>query len=330
MSSIGLHGSGDPFIVVLTALVADMLLAGFPGIRGVSDGVFATLHSTASWFETRLNRPQRGARSLAVRGALVVVVFIVAAVAVAFGAIEIVRAVPEGWLLEAVLVALALRQRRTFDQVRTIGAAIGDGRVGVARGILARLVSQDTNGLDPHGLSRGAAEVMARQVCDGVVAPVFWYLLLGLPGLAAFCAVNALAHVVAAPTPRFANFGRTADGVNRLLAAIPAGIGGVLVAVAAIFVPSASPLRALRTMASGERGSGRGAGWSLGAVAGALGLALGGPAKYDGTAFSFAWIGDGRARATAQDVTRAAYLFAVTGLMVMAVVALLRLGAAAL
>lgn len=330
MSLIGLHGSGDPFIIVLSALLADLLLAGIPGIRGITDGAFAFLRGAASWFGARLNRPHRGARSLAVRGALVVLVFILAAAAVGFGALELVRAVPEGWLLAAVFVALLLRQRRTFDQVRLIGAAVGDGRADIARSGLSRLVSYDTKDLDPHGIARGAVQQSARQVCDGIVAPVFWYLLLDLPGLCVYRAVNALAQAVAHPSPRLADFGRTADAVNRLLTVVPAGIGGVLVAVAAVFVPTANPLRALRTMTRVEgQSAGWFGGWSLGAVAGALGLALGGPIRYDGNPVSFPWIGDGRARATAQDVTRATYLFAVTGLVVMAIVALLRLGVSA-
>ena len=326
MGSIGLHGTSDPIIVVLAALVADALLAGVPGIRQVSDAVTASLRAAALWVETRLNRPHRSRRSRLVRGALVVAVFAIGALAIAFAGVRAVVLIPEGWLVAALLVAIFLRQRRTFDQVRAVGAALGGDRVAAARPLLSRMVAHDTAEIDAHGAARVAVEVNARQTCDGIVAPVFWYLVLGLPGLFVYRAINALAQTVGQPSARLADFGAAAALVNRLLNLVPSGISGVLVAVAASFVPTAHPLRALRTIAQGgEQSPGPSAGWPTRAFAGALGLALAGPVRYDGTAVSFPWVGDGRARVTAQDVRRAAYLFAVTALLVMAIVALLRL-----
>ena len=158
---------------------------------------------------------------------------------------------------------------------------------------------------------------------DGVIGPVFWYLLLGLPGLCAYRSINALAREGACSSPRGADYCRAANALNRVLSYVPAALGGIVMAIAAVFVPTARPFRALRmTFREGARTLFLASQWTEAAMAGALGLALGGPVRYAGAAVSLPWIGDGRARAMPQDISRAAYLFAVTALLTVAIVAL--------
>jgi adenosylcobinamide-phosphate synthase len=106
----------------------------------------------------------------------------------------------------------------------------------------------------------------------------------------------------------------------------PAPLAGLALAIAAAVTPAASPWRAVRTML---KDSGnfvpRGAGWPISAVAGALGLALGGPRRHGATAVHAPWIGQGRARVLAADVRRATYLVVAASVLVAAALGVLAL-----
>lgn len=320
---IDLYGADHPLVVVLVALAGDMVLAGVPGVRVVSDAPAKLLSRLSRWFEARLNRPRRSAANRAIRGGFVLVVFVAVAGVGGAVAARLIGAVPEGWLIAAAAVALFLTQRRQFDRARSVGRALRDEGLEAGRTEVAKIVAYDSSGLDAHGVARGAVQSCAQYVPDGVIGPVFWYLLLGLPGLCAYRSVNALAREGACSFSQGADYCRAATALNRVLSYVPAALGGIVMSIAAAFVPTARPFRALRmAFREGARSLFLASQWTEAAMAGALGLALGGPVRYAGAAVSLPWIGDGRARAMPQDISRAAYLFAVTALLTVAIVAL--------
>jgi adenosylcobinamide-phosphate synthase len=331
MATIGpesFYGGGIPLGVLLAALLVDAVFAGIPGLRQVLAAPEAALGAIVSWLDGRLNRDRRTAASRAVRGAVSVVLVAALAFGIGYLLAALARGWPHGWIGETVIVASLLAQRSAFDAARAVARMLKSRGVEVGRATLARSAAYDVSVLDENAVARGAIEGCAERFCDGVVAPAVWYLLLGLPGLFAYRAISVASRLIGHATPHYAAFGAGAAWLDRFANIAPAPIAGLLLIVAAVFVPGANPVRALTTMVRDSRNRGApAAGWTESAVAGALGLSLAGPRRYRGEVVRGPWIGSGRARATPADITRAVYLFAVACLLAIAIAAVAALAA---
>lgn len=276
------------------------------------------------FLDRKLNRPARGERNLIVRGILTTLLVAGGAAGIGAAISAIAAAIPYGWAIEVLLVAIMLAQRDLFDQVRRVGVALK--REGVVGGRIAvsRIVGRDVAVLDEHGVARAAVESCAESYGDGVVAPAFWYLLLGLPGLFAFKAISTMDSMIGHDTPRHRAFGMAAARLDDAVNWIPARLAGALLAVSGLFVPGASTRHGFRIMLR-DHGKHRSpnAGWPEAAVAGTLGLALMGPRRYGGEVSADPWLGDGRARATEADIRRVLYLQVVACVLLAAIVAVI-------
>lgn len=326
--------SADTFILAFAALLAHLVLAGVPGVNAVVGAPLVLFRRVARWCEFRLNRAHRGAKSRSARGVLVAAVFGIGGAGLGLLALWSVRRFSGGpvdvRLLEAVCLLLMLDVRGGWDGARAAARAEAANDHEAAKAAMAGRHVGDTGGLDNHGLYRVAVESAVRPLCDGMASPVLWYLLFGLPGLFVSRSVSILAHETGRPGPRYAPFGDAAAALHRIFNTIPDVLTGLAVAVAALFVPGASPGRALAAMTRAAYSpAAMGSGWTLGAVAGALDLSLGGPRREAGVNVSLPWIGDGRARAEVSDAKRALYLAAVVMLIAAGALGLLALSAVA-
>ena len=246
------------------------------------------------------------------RSGALTVITVVGVAAVAGGAVRhVADSYRQGWIAELLLVAVLLAQRDLFDHVRRVKRALETGGVAAGRASVAAIVGRDTTRLDQFAVARAAIESLAENFSDGVVAPVFWYLLLGPAGMFAYKAVNTADSMIAHKTPHYLQFGRFAARLDDWANWIPARLSALLLVLAALVMPGAEPRAALRT-ALGEARHHRSpnAGWPEAAMAGALDLALSGPRAYDGELLPEPWIGEGRARALPRDIGRALMLFA--------------------
>ena len=266
--------------------------------------------------EAELNRGE--ARRL--RG--VAAILLTAGLAASVGALltRIFGALPFGWLIEILAVATLIAQRDLYDHVAAVARALDrDGLYG-GRMAVAHIVGRDPQSLDAAGVGRAAIESCAENFSDGVVAPVFWYLLLGLPGLMAYKAINTADSMIGHTAPRYRRFGWAAARTDDLVNLIPARIAGGLLALAAF--PWAEAGNAWRAMwRDAHKHRSPNAGWQEAAMAGALGLALNGPRRYGGVIKDDPWMGDGRSAVTSDDIRRALKLYAIAcGLLLAAVV----------
>lgn len=298
--------------VASIALLVDALLAGVPGLRGALRAPATAMDAIVGWFDAKLNRPRRDAASLGLRSAIVVLFLAGPAAVVGLALVRLAESVPHGWIIEVAAATSLLAGRRAFDLAHAVGRALRRHGAVAGRAALGREARYDTTQLDEHAIARGVIENCAARSCDGVIAPVFWFLILGLPGMCAYRAVNVAANRIGVPTARHAAFGFVAARLDQVLNALPAPICGLLLAIATAFVPGARPARALRLMTSGPRWlASPAAQWTEAAFAGALDLSLAGPRRYADGVVSGPWIGRGRSRATPGDVARAGFLFAV-------------------
>ncbi len=141
--------------------------------------------------------------------------------------------------------------------------------------------------LDGVGVTTAALESLAESFNDGVVAPAFWLVIGGLPGLFAYKAVNTADSMIGHKEPRWRSFGWASARTDDLMNLAPARLAGALISLAVG--------RGWQIMARDARKhASPNAGWPEAAMAGALGVQLGGPARYDGVLCERAVLGEGR------------------------------------
>ena len=321
-----LYGSDTLFAVLCAAFLLELIVGGLPGFRQVLGLPRTATMYLARRADRRLNRLKRSKRSRAARGALLVLAMLPLAGIAGLYAAEFCRSVADGWLIEAMFVATCVGLQRPVATAGALRRAMTRKGIEQARSVLGRAVTYETDASDEHALARGSVELFAVRLCDGLVGPVFWYLIAGLPGLFVYRVVTALADELTHPTEKHAAFGAMAGAMDRLMNLVPAPVSALLIVVATLFAPTARPLAAIRGMFGGAA-AGRlpREGWTQGAVAGALGLSLSGPRRLDGVSSRGSWIGDGRARANTTDIVRAMWLYLITGFLGLAPLALLAL-----
>jgi adenosylcobinamide-phosphate synthase len=264
-----------------------------------------------SVLDKALNRESLGDSARRAAGVLALAIIVVVP-ALAGWLIE--QALAPHWLGQVALALLAstlLASRSLYRHVRDVASALDGEGLAAGRSAVGRIVGRDPEMLDEHGVARAAIESLAENASDGVVAPAFWFLVLGLPGLAAYKAVNTADSMIGHRTPRHEAFGWAAARFDDLINLPASRLTGLLFAAAGQVVPGASPRSALQAMvrdASGHRSPN--AGWPESAIAGALGLKLNGPKTYAGTLVNDAYMGDGRREVTARDIDDALRLAA--------------------
>lgn len=202
------------------------------------------------------------------------------------------------WVGIALLAAPGLAQRSLFEHVRAVRDALAGGDVEAARAAVAMIVGRDVETLDRAGIARAAIESLAESFCDGIAAPLFWLLALGLPGIWIYKAVNTADSLIGHREAPWRDFGWAAARADDLLNLVPARIAGPLICLAA-----GSGWRVMWRDA--RKHASPNAGWTEAAMAGALGLRLAGPVSYDGKVHAKPWIGEDRAGATGGDIARA-------------------------
>jgi adenosylcobinamide-phosphate synthase len=218
---------------------------------------------------------------------------------------ELCIRLPLGWLLLGLAMSTLIAARGLYEHVAAVAAGLEQGLEDGRREV-AHIVGRDPASLDAHGVARAAIESTAENLADGVVAPLFWGALLGLPGMAAYKAINTLDSMIGHRSPRYVHFGRFAARLDDFANWLPARLSALLIIAATLFLPGSTPVAGWRAMwRDASRHRSPNAGWPEAAMAGALGLRLAGPRCYAGEAVDDAWMGDGRAAATPADVCRA-------------------------
>ena len=317
-------GQAVPFILLI-ALALDALI-GDP--RWLPHPV-RLMGWLTGLLDRTLNRERHGESVRVLLGGVAVVLVVGASAAAGWAIADCAAALAWGWLAELALVATLLAQRTMADHMVRVARALDTGAE-AAREAVRHIVGREVHALDEHGIARAAIESGAENYSDGVVAPAFWYLLLGLPGLCAYKAINTMDSMIGHRSPRHHAFGRAAARLDDAANWVPARIAGALVALAALVVHGAAPGLALRTMIrDASRHSSPNAGWPEAAMAGALGLALLGPRRYEGEAAGDEpWLGDGRKDAMAADVRRTVWVFAAACALVAVLTAAIAAGVA--
>ena len=303
---------------VATTMLVLVAALGFEAAFGYPQRLYKIVGHPVTWIgaligklDRDLNREDKSPAARKAYG-LLALLFIIAVSA--GGAWFIQSALASTWIGKLVLALLAstlVASRSLYDHVRDVARALASDGLEAARTAVGRIVGRNPQTLDEHGVARAAIESLAENASDGVAAPVFWFAVLGLPGLAAYKAINTADSMIGHRTPRHDAFGWAAARLDDLVNLPASRLTGLLFALAASVVPNGSTKSALRAMCRDARHHrSPNAGWPESAMAGALGLKLNGPKTYGTTRVEDAYMGDGRRDVTANDIYRALRLAA--------------------
>jgi adenosylcobinamide-phosphate synthase len=215
-----------------------------------------------------------------------------------------------GLIMAAALASTLIAQRSLDAYVRAVADALENGGIEGGRRAVSQIVGRDTTVLDEAGVSRAAIESLAENFSDGVVAPLFWTALAGLPGGLAYKAINTADSMIGHKTARHRAFGWAAARLDDLVNLPASRLSALWIVLAACMLPGGDPRAAIRAVRrDASRHKSPNAGWPESAMAGALGIRIAGPRVYAGVPTDTAWMGDGRAELRAADIRKALVLY---------------------
>ncbi|WP_041793715.1 adenosylcobinamide-phosphate synthase CbiB [Pararhodospirillum photometricum] len=305
------HAGIDPLFLLVLALGLDAYLGEMGPLFRLIPHPVVVMGEAIAVFDRRLNRPDRSEAARRGRGIFTVVVLVGACVALGIALQAVSVFVPLGWMLELGLVAVLLAQKSLHDHVAAVAHALETQGLAEGRRAVSLLVGRDPASLDDAGVARAAIESLAENFCDGVVAPVFWYVLFGLPGLLAFKMISTLDSMIGYRTATYRAFGWAGARLDDVANFLPARLSGPLLALGALGGRGVSARAGLRVMGRDHgRHRSPNAGWPEATMAGVLGLRLSGPRQYPGQPpREEPWIGEGRTTASARDIRRALVVY---------------------
>jgi adenosylcobinamide-phosphate synthase len=280
---------------------------------GYPRALFAAIGHPVTWigrvlevFERAWNRPRFPDGARRVLGVITVLLVLGLAGSAGLVIVQAARhlehaSIGYGSVTVAIIATAGLAQRSLYEHVEAVAGALMSGRLDEARVAVGRIVGRDTGALSAAEVSAAAIESLAESFNDAVVAPAFWLLVGGLPGLFAYKALNTADSMIGHREPRWRAFGWAAARLDDVANFVPARIAGLLLALVAG--------RGFSVMwRDAPRHASPNAGWPEAAAAGALGLRLGGPTSYDGVMHARPHFGDG-ASPQAADLSRALGLY---------------------
>ncbi|MGB8014120.1 MAG: adenosylcobinamide-phosphate synthase CbiB [Terriglobales bacterium] len=198
-----------------------------------------------------------------------------------------------GMAAEIWLASTCLATRNLLDEAAAVIRTLEAEGMVRARQRLARIVGRDTNELDEREICRAVVETLAESLSDGVVAPLFYLALGGVPWAMAYKAVNTLDSMIGHRDEKYLHFGRAAARIDDAANYIPARISAPLLCLAAGVGPGTSALRGWRIwLRDGGQHASPNAGQVEAAMAGALGVRLGGTNRYGNEVRASAHLGD--------------------------------------
>jgi adenosylcobinamide-phosphate synthase len=272
--------SGSGLFIVVAALGFDALIGDPDWLWRRLGHPVALIGALIGVLDSGLNREDRSQQQRKLAGIASTAAMVAVSVAVGVLVQTTVQRLPMGNIMLAVIASIFIAQRSLYQHVAGVRSAFAEGGLAGARKAVARIVGRDPEQLDEAGVCRAAIESCAENFSDGVVAPVFWLALLGLPGLIAYKTINTADSMIGHRTERYKSYGWAAARLDDLVNLVPARLSALLLAGAAPIVGGtiSNSLKVVKCDASKHRSPN--AGWPESAMAGALGVALAGPRHY--------------------------------------------------
>ena len=290
-------------LIMLGGLALDLAL-GWP------DALYARIGHPVTWLGWLIGAAQRrlnigGRQQRLACGA--VATLLIATVGAGM-ALALQLALPESWTGIAVGAVLAwpmIALRSMHDHVAAVARPLAEGDLPAAREAVSMIVGRDPSRMNSAAVARAATESLAENTSDGIVAPLFWGVALGLPGVYAYKAINTMDSMIGHRTDQLEAFGKTAARLDDLVNWPAARLTGLVFAGV-----SRRPIQNIRVMLrDARRHRSPNAGWPEAAMAAALGIRLSGPRVYGDHVADDPWLNDGAPDPKPEDLFGALSLY---------------------
>ena len=298
--------------VLLLALLIDRSIGDPDWIWRKVPHPVAAFGAGIKWFETRFNRKSMSSRRRKWFGittilVLLLVTFIIGLFIHSF----LLQLGFTGIIIEALVASIFIAQKSLVDHVGKVEKAFKQGSLAEARGAVSLIVGRETKNLDESAVCRAAIESLAENSSDGVVAPVFWYLILGLPGLFCYKLVNTADSMIGYKNERFKDFGWASARLDDVVNFIPARLTMfIVILTSGLFINRKAAAKAIDVVRKDARHHhSPNAGFPECAFAGALDVKLLGPRIYSGEAVDEPFQNESGKMAGPDDIYRAIRLF---------------------
>ncbi len=311
----------ERFLTAIGAIVLGAILGLLTGPRykNATPPCWQIIQTLTGWIGAKLDRPHRKAADLMFRAILLVSLSLLMAYIASLFAVRLSARIPLGGLSEILFLGMSLTVGAVWFALLKLYDALKNKKVGEGSYfVLARAARLNLVKSDDYAITRAGMSLAARSFDKGCVAPVIWYLLLGLPGAFIYAALAALAWQYGRDG-KGSPFGKLILGLEKLLGFVPHIMAGVLIALAGLLTPTGGMSRALSALLyAGNKAPYAEGGLPVTAMAYVLDVSLGGAVQdIDGYALKRAWTGP--SGATAQLVEghlhRALYLILMAHLL---------------
>ena len=290
----------------LTLAAIAILIERFVGYPSVLQ---KTLGHPVQWFglliasaDKHFNTAPKNPILVRLKGALALLLVLLATALPTWLVSQVLERFTGGPPIEALLATSLIAQKSLHQHVVNVYRALSTS-VQEGRNAVAKIVGRETRSLDESGVAKAALESLAENTADGIVSPVFWFALLGLPGIVAYKVINTADSMIGHKSDRHLHFGFAAAKLDDLVNLPASRLTALFFAFAALFI---NPQSAKSALVAAWRDAGKhrspNAGWPESAMAGALDLKFGGPRSYDGEIVDLAFMGDGREHLTRHDI----------------------------
>jgi adenosylcobinamide-phosphate synthase len=232
--------------------------------------------------------------------------------------LSLVLSVWVAWILHVFLLYSLLALGDLVHHVWRVERALTAGNLSGGRSAVGQLVIRDTERMDAAACRRASIESLSENLTDGFISALFWYALLGIPGLVLFKVVSTMDSMVGFKTPKYLRFGWCGARLDDVMNYLPARLTWLIIALAAAVLPNYSARKAFAIgLSQSTLFPSPNSGWSEAATAGAIQRRLVGPVWRDGQLVTEIWIGDSRdpEAMTHDDVKRAVTLIIMAGLL---------------
>ena len=300
-------------VILPLALVIDWLFGEPKWLYSRMPHPIVVMGNLAAWVERHLNRGKyRFAKGL-VGWLLVVGLSLLLGIALQWVALAVFGLA--GYLVLALIASAFIAYKSLAQHVQAVQSALAES-LDAGRHSVSMIVGRDTATLDESGVARASIESLAENFSDGVIAPLFWLAVGGLPGLIAYKAINTLDSMWGHRSERYERFGKVAARLDDVANWIPARIAALVIVIACGFSRSASARQAAKAAwRDASQHASPNAGWPEAALAGGMGILLGGPRRYSAGSIDAPYIGlrGGKQALDGQDIYQALRLYKICG-----------------
>lgn len=314
------------FIILFCAIILDMFV-------GDPDWIWRRFTHPIVWFgrvtgyvDNKFNSPDISNNRRKYNGVIALIILVVGAVTLGLLlAVILTHLGTIGLVLEILIVAIFIAQKSMSDHVDQIIKPLKENNIIEARHAVSMIVGRDTAKLDHSAISRAGIESMSENFSDGVVAPIFWFAIFGLPGLFAYKMINTADSMIGHMNEKYQDFGWASARFDDLVNWLPARLAALFILLGGVFSHGAAVfLRAIKVVFRDAKiHRSPNAGWPEAGMAGILDIALAGPRRYGECIVEDAYINEtGRKTLTCSDVLLAKTIFW-TACLIQALVVLL-------